>query len=231
MKKYLKKNNENNDSVNYWLSIGDLMAGILIIFILLFVFQIHNLNNSLREKEADIEELTAVKNKIIAKLKGEFEKEDMRILIDPISGAIILDDKILFDVDEYKLKKKGKDFLNVFIPKYINILLGNKEIKDEISQIILEGHTDDLGSYIYNLNLSQMRAFEVIRYIYEDMPYFPEKEDLKNYITANGRSETQLIYTKNGNIDREKSRRVVFKFKLKEEELIEKIRNQLLEGI
>jgi len=231
MKKYISKQKEYGESVSYWLSIGDLMASILIIFILLFVFQIQNVNNELKKKEDVIDSLTAVKNKIIAKLRSEFEKEDMRIDIDPITGAIKLDEKILFNRGKYELKDKGKEYLKVFIPKYIKILLGDNEIKEEISQIIVEGHTDDIGSYIYNLDLSQKRAFEVVRYIYDDMKWFEEKGVLKYYITANGRSKMQLIKDENGKINQEKSRRVEFKFKLKEEEVIQKIKEQISGGL
>jgi len=120
--------------------------------------------------------------------------------------------------------------LKEFIPKYVKILLGDKEIRNEVAQIIVEGHTDDTGTYIYNLNLSQRRAFEVIKYIYEDME-FEEKILLQEYITANGRSKMNLIYNEYGKVDREKSRRVEFKFKLKEEEIIKKIKETITGGI
>jgi chemotaxis protein MotB len=227
MKKYISIKNDNLESVSYWLSIGDLMASILIIFILLFVFQIQHVNNELKKKEDVIESLTSVKNKIIAKLRSEFEKEDMKIDIDSQTGAIKLDEQILFNSGDFKLKDEGKEYLKIFIPKYVKIIIGDEEIKNEISQIIVEGHTDDVGSYIYNMNLSQQRAFEVLRYIYNEMNEFPCKSELQNYITANGRSKIQLIKNSDGTVNKEKSRRVEFKFKLKEEEVILKIKEQI----
>ena len=104
------------------------------------------------------------------------------------------------------------------------------EVKKELSQIIIEGHTDDVGSYIYNMELSQKRAFEVIKYIYDEMPNFKGKEELKSYITANGRSNIKVLRDNSGNIDRDKSRRVEFQFKLKEDETLMKIEKTLKEG-
>jgi len=98
----------------------------------------------------------------------------------------------------------------------------NEEVKKELSQIIIEGHTDDVGSYIYNMELSQKRAFEVIKYIYDEMPNFKGKEELKSYITANGRSNIKVLRDNSGNIDRDKSRRVEFQFKRKEDETLMK---------
>lgn len=222
----------DEESVSYWLSIGDLMASILIIFILLFITRTVQANNMLMQKEEYIENLTSVKNKIIAKLKNEFEKEDMKIDIDPTNGAIKIDEKILFNSGEYRLKAEGKRYLKEFVPVYVGILLGDEEIKSEVSQIIIEGHTDDVGTYIFNMDLSQKRAYEVVQFIYLEMDDFEHKEDLKKYITANGRSMMNPVMDKNTNtIDREKSRRVQFLFKLKEDEILKKISEQIKGGI
>jgi hypothetical protein len=59
------------------------------------------------------------------------------------------------------------------------------------------------------------------------MNEFPCKSELQNYITANGRSKIQLIKNSDGTVNKEKSRRVEFKFKLKEEEVILKIKEQI----
>ena len=231
MKFYERRTKGEEEVVSYWLSIGDLMASILIIFILLFVFKTMEANSELKKKEDVIESLTSVKNKIIEKLRNEFKKENMKIDIDPINGAIKIDEKILFNTNEYKIKPEGKDYLKKFIPQYTKILIGDSEVNKEVSQIIIEGHTDDVGGYLFNMDLSQNRAFEVIKFIYEEMEDFQFKEELKNYITANGRSKMRLIKDTNGNIDREKSRRVEFQFKLREDEALKKIGESIKGGI
>lgn len=224
-----KKNIEYEDT-NYWLSIGDLMASILIIFILLFISKTLETGKQLQKKEEIIESFTSIKNKIIAKLKNEFEKENIKIDIDPQTGAIKIDDKILFNTGEFIIKPEGKKYLDNFIPIYVKLLLEDKEIKNEIAQIIVEGHTDDVGSYIYNMELSQKRAFEVVKYIYTNMPNFMGKTELESYITANGRSNIKLIKDENGNVNRDRSRRVEFQFKLKEDETLKRIEETLREG-
>lgn len=44
----------------------------------------------------------------------------------------------------------------------------SEDFRDYISQIIIEGHTDDEGSYMYNLELSQNRALAVVKKIYDE---------------------------------------------------------------
>jgi chemotaxis protein MotB len=56
-------------------------------------------------------------------------------------------------------------------------LLGDEQIKKNISRIVIEGHTDDEGSYLYNLELSQERAFNVAKYIYSDSVESRYKDD------------------------------------------------------
>ena len=79
------------------------------------------------------------------------------------------------------------------------------------------------------MELSQKRAFEVLKYIYTDMENFEGKKEFEKYVTANGRSKVNLVYDKEGRIDRDKSRRVEIKFKLKEEETLQKIKELLEE--
>ena len=225
-----KKKEIQIEETNYWLSIGDLMASILMIFMLLFIVKTIETGRELRKKEEIIEGFTGLKKNIISKIQKDFEERGIKVDIDPQTGTIKIDDKILFNTGEYLLKPEGKKYLNDFVPIYINLLLNDEEVKKELSQIIIEGHTDDVGSYIYNMELSQKRAFEVIKYIYDEMPNFKGKEELKRYITANGRSNIKVLRDNSGNIDRDKSRRVEFQFKLKEDETLMKIEKTLKEG-
>ena len=225
-----KKKEIQIEETNYWLSIGDLMASILMIFMLLFIVKTIETGRELRKKEEIIEGFTGLKKNIISKIQKDFEERGIKVDLDPQTGTIKIDDKILFNTGEYLLKPEGKKYLNEFVPIYINLLLNDEQVKKELSQIIIEGHTDDVGSYIYNMELSQKRAFEVIKYIYDEMPNFKGKEGLKSYITANGRSNIKVLRDESGNIDRDKSRRVEFQFKLKEDETLMKIEKTLKEG-
>ncbi|MTI71441.1 MAG: OmpA family protein [Firmicutes bacterium] len=231
---------------SFWISISDLMAGVLIIFILLFIFKMldyqgeiekkevatHELNkiqDELKQTKQKVIELSSTKLKIIALLKEEFEKEEIDIVIDENTGAIKLREGILFDTSKSTIKPDGKVFLQEFIPVYLRILLENEEIRQELGEIIIEGHTDDVSTYIYNLKLSQDRAFNVVKYLISKEFKYQNKDLLKKYLTANGKSYSNLIY-KDGKVDRESSRRVEFKFKLKEEETLLEIKKQLEKG-
>ena len=81
--------------------------------------------------------------------------------IDQQTGAIVFDASILYDRSKSELKGEGIQFLDRFLPIYIGVLFSS-EFKDDIAEIIIEGHTDTDSGYMYNLGLSQDRALSVV---------------------------------------------------------------------
>lgn len=182
----------------------------------------------LKEQEASLKDLVDVRTNIIKELVDKFSQSNLVLEIDNQTGAIRFSDGIFFDSNRDVIKANGAEYLKQFIPAYFSILLSEAN-RGYIAEIIIEGHTDDVGSYIYNLDLSQRRAYAVTRYILEkDIPNFAYQDIIHNYLTANGRSFSQPIMT-GGIIDKEKSRRVEFKFRLKDEETIKEMQ-QIFEG-
>ena len=103
-----------------------------------------------------------------------------------------------------------------------------KGYESYISEIIIEGHADRNGSYLYNLNLSQERAFSVAEYILsEEFPYKNIQGAVKEKLTVNGKSYTAGRKGQDGSYSAKESRRVEFKFRLKDEEILNKTRELL----
>lgn len=244
---------------DYWQSYSDMMAALLLMFILIMaaiLFQssrsyqvsykaladqeeeIRRQESTIAEQNEEIEatkdqlkkleNLVGVKAEIVEALKKEFESTNLTIHIDPKTGDITFDSSILFDYNKSDLKKEGKDFLVSFIPKYISVLLSDK-FKDSVSEIIVEGHTDTQGDYVYNLNLSQRRAYEVAAFCIDAKTSKLKNnqiEALRKILTANGKSSSNPVM-KGKKIDMDASRRVVFKFRLKDDEMIEQMQEIL----
>jgi chemotaxis protein MotB len=181
-----------------------------------------SLLEKLRKQRAKIKSLTGIKLKVIDELKQTLGD---KIAVDK-SGALRLSSKILFDKNSAKLKEKAKKELREVFEKYITSLMNNRAIAPYIDRIIIEGHTDSDGGYLYNLKLSQQRALAVMNYLLS-LP-ISKKYNLKKYLVASGRSYIDRII-KNGKEDKEASRRIEIKFSLKNQEAmseIEKILSQ-----
>lgn len=167
--------------------------------------------------KARIKNLTGIRIKVIQSLKAKLGNA---IKIDPKSGAIRLPASILFEKRAFTLKPKAKAELKKTLVKYMDALLGDPEIRQNIDSIIIEGHTDSDGSYMYNLELSQKRAFTVMEFIYS----WDESDDtmLQHYLIASGRSFSDPVF-REGKEDKEASRRIEIKFGIANKKAIQEI--------
>jgi len=177
--------------------------------------------SNLQSQKAKIKSLTGIKLKVVAALK---EALGNKIDIDKKTGSLRLASNILFGSGEATLKPEAKVELKKAFEDYIGTLVRNKEIKPHLDKIIIEGHTDSDGSYIYNLNLSQKRALAVMEYLLT--LDFTKKYNIRPLMTASGRAYLDNI-TKNGVEDKEASRRIEIKFRLKNEDAMNEIEKVL----
>ena len=168
-----------------------------------------------------IKHLTGIKITVISNLRKKLGKS---INIDEKSGAITFSSNILFDQGEYTLKEESKQELSLVLKKYLQALLDDEDIRKYIHSITIEGHTDSDGSYLDNLALSQQRALEVMQFLYTSQ--IADKTLLEKYVNASGRSYSDIVY-KNGVEDKDNSRRIEIKFRIKNEVAIKELQNFL----
>ena len=193
--------------------------------------QIAEQQSQLAQQQRQIEDLVGVRTQIIADLSSALREADISATVDPTSGAIALASDVLFATGESELTDEGRSRIDAFLPVYLDVLFSD-EYRGYVSEIIIEGHTDSVGSYISNLLLSQQRAYNVASYVLADgYPHISEatREHLRQVTTANGRSESDLIYDANGVENQSASRRVVFKFRLTDEQMVAQLQS-ILEG-
>ena len=185
----------------------------------------------LAAQQSEIDKLIGMRSRIIEELRDELRGAGLDAVVDKNTGAIAFTGAVLFDSGKNQLKDSGKALLNAFIPVYIRTLM-SEENDDYVAEIIIEGHTDTDGTYLNNLALSQERALAVVTYcLSSEMTGLSnaEKEVLQSIITANGRSYSDPVYAADGTVDKEASRRVVFKFRMKDSEMIDQM-SEILEG-
>jgi chemotaxis protein MotB len=176
---------------------------------------------NLQAQKAKIKSLTGIKLKVVAALK---EALGENIDIDKKTGSLRLASNILFGSGEATLKPEAKVELKKAFEEYIGTLVTNENIKPHLDKIIIEGHTDSVGSYIYNLNLSQKRALAVMEYLLT--LDFTKKHNIQPLMTASGRAYQDAIMV-DGVEDKNASRRIEIKFRLKNEDAMHEIEKVL----
>ena len=183
----------------------------------------------LKDQQAQIDQIIGVKADVIEALKNEFSKNNINVDIDAQTGALTLEASVMFDYDQAELTDAGKQALEQILPIYCKVLLQDGYMK-YLAEIIIDGYTDTDGDYSYNLQLSQQRSLAVAQYLLDIQGNFldaTQSQNLEKYLTVNGHSMANPVLDANGNVDKDASRRVEVKFRLKDEEMIDEL-NQLL---
>ena len=222
---------EIEDDNKFGLSIGDLMAALLLIFVLLLVGTMLKLQEEFDSKSDIAERYRELKTDLYDDLYSEFEKdlENWDAEIDSSLTIRFKEPEVLFDAGESDLKETFAIILSDFFPRYISVLHGEKYV-DHIEEIRIEGHTSIEGkngmnaneSYFYNMKLSQDRTRSVLRFCLNEITD-SVFDWTKNRCTANGLSSVKPIANNSTTIGRKQNRRVEFRIKTDAEKQIHKM--------
>ncbi len=216
-----KKAHQEEDAGNiFWVTMADLLLGLAIIFMTLFVLAMTGFTQQeLDQKQNQIE----ASKELIEELKeAEIEAE-----VDPMTGDIKISDLELFEVNSYTLSPKGKAYLDKLMPIYINNIFSRKELVEGIENLIIQGHTDSQSfaglktkdeQYMRNMTLSLQRANSVADYMFKTKYDKQYSDKLRKMVVVEGKSFTEPILV-NGKEDYNKSRRVELRLKVKKTDI------------
>ena len=223
-----KKNIDIEDDNQFGLSTGDLMAALLLIFVLLLIGTMLKLQEEFDSKSDVAERYKELQIDIYNDLFKEFESDLViwKAEIDSTLTFRFKEPDVLFDAGDSKLKSSFSNILSDFFPRYINVLRNEKYI-DHIEEIRIEGHTSIEGrngmgadeSYFYNMKLSQDRTRSVLQFCLNqlDLDLF---EWTRDRATANGLSSVKPISENETETGRKQNRRVEFRIKTDAEKQI-----------
>lgn len=206
---------------SHWISIADLMTGLMVMFLFIAINYI-----------VKASQYKYVQDEIRGDLKQEFKKElkEDELELEP-DGTVRFNtsgERLLFELGEHTLTSDMQGLLSWFVPRYISTITKPENIK-YIKEIRIEGHTDTIppksgeDSYQFNLRLSSLRAIEVLKFVKNRKSFgkLPDstKDQLNFLLTATGMSFSKALNSdgelvqesENKKIDSEISRRVEFR--------------------
>lgn len=226
---------------NVWLSVSDLMTGLMIIFLFISIAYISKVQDNQEVLSDYVETKTKLHDKLVDKFKSDTIKWQMSIGCD--LSMKFKNPTVLFQSGKAELTPDFKNILDEFLPKYFGILV-NDSLRDQIEEVRIEGHTDivpypqlDPDPYIANAILSQQRALNVLRY-FRQMPAYQKfsKEDqqrIEFWLTANGLSygksldsEGRFTFESKKSANFPMSRRVEFRIITRGDEVLENFVNK-----
>lgn len=217
----MRNDEEHIEQEEHWVSVSDLMAGLMMVFLLVAIVFMVNAEIE-RNKIRDVAILyDRLRTQLYQDLLREFSP-DLESW-----GAEVNEDlsirfgrpELIFDRGENQLKPEFGAILEDFFPRYLRIIASPK-YRDDIAEVRIEGHTSSgwMGrsedeAYILNMGLSQERTRSTLSFLLELPAVQNEKQWLKEHMTANGLSSSKPILLDNGEEDRDRSRRVEFRLR------------------
>lgn len=218
--KTMFKDKSAKDDGEHWLSVSDLMSGLMIVFLFIAIAFMRHTQNEKKKIEDVAVAYQQNQVAIYDDLNEEFAKdlETWKASIDKETLSFQFNSPdVLFDTGSSTLNGQFRSILDSFIPRYLKVL---EKFRGSIDEVRIEGHTssewDDKTSsdiaYFKNMELSQDRTRSVLDYAYFNTAIDGNKRDwIKSSFAAVGLSSSRLKTDIKGQEDRERSRRVSFR--------------------
>lgn len=156
----LRRGGRDEPEKPFWISFSDLMSALIVLFLVAMSVALLAVTKTVTEAER----ARADREKELEKLLDEVEeaaREFPGISVDRTRNVIDFGERALFNTKSHQLKPDQAALLRRFVPRVLEISrkqLGQKWLK----RIIVEGFTDQRGTYLFNLNLSLQRSQRVL---------------------------------------------------------------------
>lgn len=205
----IKRGGKDEGERPFWISFSDLMTALMALFLLVMcVTLLAVTKNQNAEEQRKIQREKDISS-LMAKIK-QSSKKWSEIKVDESTQRIDLGDIVRFESAKSDISENGQLFLRSYIPVILGIY--RTEIgKRWIRRIVVEGFTDQDGTYLYNLNLSLERSKRVVCTLYaqpltDETPMsIDDKREIRDLFLVGGYSFNSMKTSK------EASRRVELK--------------------
>ncbi|MEM7244313.1 MAG: OmpA family protein [Acidobacteriota bacterium] len=226
-----------------WLPVADLMAGLMLVFLVLavsFMLRVEQESEELEQRQEAVERLaeahSLVRRRIHEELVAEFatDLDDWRAEIDADALSLrFFEPDVLFERGQAELRPRFVEILDDFFPRYLRVLR-SESLRDHVQEVRIEGHTSSYWNrtatpeeaYVHNMELSQDRTRAVLSHLMGLVG--PEAQGwLQTRLTANGLSSSKPVLDDEGREDPLRSRRVEFRLRTDAETQIARILSEL----
>ena len=198
-------------------SISDLMAGLLSIFILALTYFMLNLNQVTQQYTGNTEK----RNQILQNVQTKMNEQGVKVTIDVKQEVLRIPESILFAQGDADVKIEGQQAVSV-LSQVLYEVLREEDYRNSVETIFIEGHTDNVpienDRFQSNWELSTQRAINTWNLMRTDEP------NLNTLINPNGdplfscsgyadtRPITDDAYDESSEAGRQANRRIDIRF-------------------
>jgi chemotaxis protein MotB len=201
------------DPGTFNLSISDLMAGLLAIFILALSYFMLNFSKA----TAQLTQNNVKRAEILDVVKEKMKNGGVDVQIDAKHGILRIPEGILFDVGNADIKPEGEIVINK-LSDILESVLSDEEYRNAVETVFIEGHTDNvpIQNYEYpsNWELSTKRAINTWLSMEKHRPELNNLNNRNNQpvFSCSGYAETRPISKNITDEDKRVNRRIDIRF-------------------
>jgi ompA/motB domain protein len=205
------------DSNAFNLSISDLMAGVLSIFILAVCYFMLNLGEVKDQYTGNIEK----RSQLLEEIQAEMTEKGILVKVDKEQGVLRIPEGALFAQGQADIKEDGQAVI-YDLGEALKNVLSKDEYKTAIETIFIEGHTDNVpienAEFHSNWELSTQRAINTWNLMRMDIPTLDGIRNMQGQpiFSCSGYAETRPItddeYDEDSEEGRQANRRIDLRF-------------------
>ena len=204
---------------SHWLSVSDLMAGLMMVFLFIAIILMRSAileTDRIRDVAVAYQDtMVAIYEGLMDEFADDLEKWDAEIDEESLTFNF-KSPEVLFASGASDIQPGFQYVLQDFFPRYMGIL---QQYQASIDEVRVEGHTSSIwlgaatasDAYFLNMDLSQRRTREVLRFVHD----LPSSDPYRNWLMQNfaavGFSSGRPILRSDGLEDEDRSRRVGFR--------------------
>ena len=158
----IKRGSRDDGERPFWISFSDLMTALMVLFLLVMSVALLSVTKTVSEKQRLQEERQQDIQQLLSELQLAAKNfQGVTVHADLSNPAIDFGPLARFDLGKSQLTGNQAKFLRGYIPSILAVARTEKG-KKWFRQVIVEGYTDQSGTYLRNLDLSLRRSERVV---------------------------------------------------------------------
>lgn len=144
----------------FWISFSDLMTALMVMFLLVMSVALLAVTKTVSEAETARQQREQDIRQLLDKIE-QATRDFPGITVDRNRNVIDFGTRALFQTAKHSLTSEQQKLLREFVPRILEIARDELALR-WLKRIVVEGFTDQRGTYLFNLNLSLQRSQRVL---------------------------------------------------------------------
>ncbi len=164
----------------FWISFADMMTAMMVLFLVVMAVALLAVTKTVSEKE---HEAVQHQNDIDACMALAEQVAELHpgVKVDKNRHVIDFGDRARFPFNSATLSTDQAEILRTFVPELL-YMARQATCQRVLKRVVVEGYTDQKGSYLSNLNLSLMRSQRVLCSLFDSQGRFALSDDDKRAV-------------------------------------------------